>query len=405
MQLALFAQNAPEHSLLEITGLPPLTIDDFGLKGSVHTVRQKSYQTSNGKEYPSGEVWMEFDKYGKIIKDRTTLSYKGTLTADFERTYTYNEKGKVTDMKWVTLDVAGSLPEYTYLDYNAKGQLTSSIYIGSNGYMNKTEWLYNANGGLLSWQETRGLETKPWHVKHFTFDQKNRITKVTDIMHSEEYGVDTMVVVYTYADGTVLPISYEVIVNDPSSTYSQLGVEIRTYNASGDHTRSTWPSDKDYELTISYTYDTEGNWTNRRSSSVTDERVERTITYFKELTPYIYRKTIAEAITPSAGNFSAFAQALQMQSKNATELMTMINNMQATAIDDMKKLQALGDLEGNTARTHAIQFLTDLSSSETRNILREVANAPQNLDPIRTLNMTLMGHANKMSAELTKLYN
>lgn len=398
------AQNAPEHSLLDIIGMPPLTIEDFGFKGSVHTVHQKSFVTMGIKENSSGEVFMEFDKFGKIVKDRNILSYNGMSLGDFERIYTYNENGKIAEMKWTRLDITGELPEYSYFKYNAKGQLISSEYIAPTGFLTFTEWLYNTNGALIGWQETKGLAAQPAHIKQFTFDQKNRVTKVTSIMSSDEYGLDTIIYAYSYTDGVLRPTGFEVFVNDPNSTFEELGKEIRTYNASNDHVQSTWTSNLNYTTITSYKYDKEGNWMDRRTTLSSKEREERTFTYFTELTPHIYRKSIAEAMTPSINNFASFAQSIQMQSKNATELMEMINVMQMAAIEDLKKLQALGDINDNSARSYAIQYLTLLGSAETRSVLREVATAQQNIEPLRVLSTTLTGHRNNMSTELFNLF-
>lgn len=404
-QAPVSAQYAPEHSITEIVGMPPLTIEDFGLKGSVKTVHQRSYRTMWGKEQSSGEVTMEFDGYGKIIKDQTLLTYNGMRMGNLERTYTYNDKGKITEMKWRDLDLPNELPEYNYFTYNAKGQLTFNQFSSPKGITSKEEWIYNTNGMLTGWQETRGSENKPFHTKQFTFDAKNRITKVISILTTEENGTDSTIYTYSYTDGILLPTGYDVSTpGDPNSSYEQLGKETRTYNASNDHIRSTWATEPNNPEQITYKYDSDGNWTDKRSSFVTAERHERTITYFTELTPHIYRKTIAEAMMPSINNFGAFAQAVQMQSKNSTELIQMVNTMQLAAIEDVKKLQALGDLKDNAARSHAIQYLTVLGSAETRIILRDIANAPQNLDPLRSLGMTLNGHRNNMSTELNKLF-
>lgn len=401
----LFSQSAPEHSLLDIVDMPPITIDDFGLKGSVQKIHTKSFQTVGFTESSSGEIFMEFDRFGKMIKDRNILAYQGIKIGEFERTYVYNDKGQIIQMKWQSLDDPTKLPEYTNFTYNNRGQLTSSVYISSEGISTeKEEWIFNASGFITGWQKTKLNEVKPFHVRQFTFDNMNRLTKVIDMMTSNENGTDTLIFTYGYTDGVLLPTAYSVkSLYDTASTYNQLGTEKRTYNASNDHILSVWPSLEGESETISYTYDNNGNWTRMESSFKSSDRQERSITYFTELTPYIYRKTIADALTPSINNFGIFAQAVQKQSMNSTELVTYIEKMQETAMLDVKKMEKLGDLTGNTARNYAIQYLTTLSSSETRLTLKELARNPQNTDQFRALGMTLNTLLGSVSNELAKM--
>lgn len=266
--------------------LPKTSLESFGLKGNIRTIaldEDTFYFNQAGNLETDNYIWYDedydedtegninyaYDDKGRLISKEDEDYYEGFLGGSY---YTYNSDGLLIEEKYE------GLGEYsTKYTYNDKKQLNWMKDYSYDDTLDKaTEYAYDKSGNKTK-ESDYDKDMQLIKYSEYSYDKSKNVTECRNYLAPNK--LDST---HTYKyNAKNQRIEESVFIDNKLVKKTQ-----NTYDAHGNITESTEVnalSNETTKFTTNYTYDSKGNWTEKKvlENGESSWDSERTFTYYE----------------------------------------------------------------------------------------------------------------------------
>ena len=210
----------------------------------------KSYSKTNQSTPLTQITASEYDTYGHVISEWSTMADGNTGNTEYKTTYTYDAAYGILLTKTYKINAQTTVKIQNKLDSEKKNIVCTEVYCNNNN-TSKTEYTYDASGNILTEKRYYNNFTASY-LTEYTYQNRAYLTEVkhTGVKNTNGNAAATP----GYANGTIAEkYTYDTLGRMTSHTDANGNKTNYAYDALGNVTKVTNPDGTSVTYTRSYT--------------------------------------------------------------------------------------------------------------------------------------------------------